>query len=123
VLTVALFRDLVVAGSKIPKRFLDHACGRDFERNGARFRMGVAVAARRLCDGAAGDGKHLGWTNAAMADRIEGCARTWLASSGTLMSRALGPVLLWSARVEEKRLSPGHTFRGRFVKRRNWSAP
>ena len=41
-----------------------------------------------------------------------------------LVARALGPVLLWSTRREEKRLAAGHTYEpATIVERRNWSAP
>jgi hypothetical protein len=39
----------------------------------------------------------------------------------SMVSRALGPVLLWSARREEKRLAAGHTYEPQtIVERRNW---
>ena len=42
--------------------------------------------------------------------------------SAALVTRALGPVLLWSARREEKRLAAGKTYEPRtIVERRNWT--
>jgi hypothetical protein len=41
-----------------------------------------------------------------------------------LATRALGPVLLWSAKREEKRLAAGQTYEPRtIVERRNWTWP
>jgi hypothetical protein len=41
-----------------------------------------------------------------------------------LAARALGPVLLWSAKREEKRLAAGQTYEPRtIVERRNWTWP
>ena len=38
-----------------------------------------------------------------------------------MVSRALGPVMLWSARREERRLRAGHTYEPRtIIERRNW---
>ena len=67
-MTVTLYRDLVVARSTIQKRFLDHAFGRDFERDCQSIYTDPEP--RVLRDG-----------HAAVADRIEGSARTWRASS------------------------------------------
>ena len=40
-----------------------------------------------------------------------------------IVSRALGPVLLWSARREERRLAAGHTYEPpMIIQRRNWTA-
>ena len=39
------------------------------------------------------------------------------------LSRILGPVILWSARREAKRLAAGHTYEpATIIERRNWSA-
>jgi len=134
------------------KRFLDHAFRRDFERNGPsiyricrttlagwrrykndpdpRVRARFEWEARALRDGYAAAlwamEKHLGRTNAAVAARIRGLRQDVAREFGmvsSLVSRALGPVLLWSARREEKRLAAGHTYEpGTIVERRNWSA-
>jgi hypothetical protein len=38
------------------------------------------------------------------------------------MARALGPVMLWSARREERRLANGHTYEPTtIIERRNWT--
>ena len=54
------------------------------------------------------------------------CARKWAASSACVsrvVTRALGPVLLWSARREERRLAAGQTYEPRtIIERRNWLA-
>jgi radical SAM superfamily enzyme YgiQ (UPF0313 family) len=133
------------------KRFLDQAFRRDFERNGPsiyricrttlegwrkykndpdpRVRARFAWEARALRDGYAAAlwamEKHLGRTNTAVAERIRGLRQEVAREFGLasrLMSRALGPVLLWSARREEKRLAAGQTYEPRtIVERRNWS--
>jgi radical SAM superfamily enzyme YgiQ (UPF0313 family) len=134
------------------KRFLDHAFRRDFERNGPsiyricrttlegwrkykndadpRVRARFEWEARALRDGYAAAlwamEKHLARTNAAVAERIYGLRQDVAREFGmvsSLVSRALGPVLLWSARREEKRLAAGQTYEPRtIVERRNWSA-
>src|ERR1035438_10893702 len=39
-----------------------------------------------------------------------------------VMARALGPVMLWSARREERRLAAGHTYEPTtIIERRNWT--
>src|SRR5215831_17652542 len=116
------------------KRFLDHAFRRDFERNGPsiyricrttlagwrrykndpdpRVRARFEWEARALRDGYAAAlwamEKHLGRTNAAVAERIRGLRQEVAREFGmvsSLVSRALGPLLLWSARREERRLA------------------
>jgi radical SAM superfamily enzyme YgiQ (UPF0313 family) len=132
------------------KRFLDFAFRRDFERNGPsiyricrttldgwrrykndpdpRVRARFAWEARALRDGYAAAlwamEKHLARTNAAVAERIRGLRKEVAHEFGlvsSMVSRALGPVLLWSARREEKRLAAGHTYEPQtIVERRNW---
>ena len=42
----------------------------------------------------------------------------------SVISRAIGPVLLWSARREEKRLADGGTYEpDTIIERRNWPLP
>ena len=70
--------------------------------------------------------KHLRRTNTAVSGRIRSLRhevnREFGFVSG-LIGRALGPVLLWSARREEKRLAAGYTYEPRTIKeRRNWTA-
>jgi hypothetical protein len=132
------------------KRFLDEAFRRDFERNGPsiyricrttldgwrrykhdadpRVRARFQWEARALRDGYAAAlwamEKHLGRTNSAVAQRIRALRKEVAREFGAvsaLVSRALGPVLLWSARREEKRLAAGHTYEPpTIVERRNW---
>jgi radical SAM superfamily enzyme YgiQ (UPF0313 family) len=133
------------------KRFLDHAFRRDFERNGPsiyricrttlegwrrykndadpRVRARFQWEARALRDGYAAAlwamEKHLARTNAAVAARIHALRKDVAREFGfvsSVLSRALGPVLLWSARREEKRLAEGHTYEpSTIVERRNWN--
>lgn len=134
------------------KRLLDWAFRRDFERNGPsiyrivrttfegwlrykndpdpRVRARFAWEARSLRDGYAAAlwamEKHLRGANTAVSERIRSL-RKQLGREFGLMSRvvaqALGPVLLWSARREEKRLANGCTYEPRtIIERRNWTA-
>ncbi len=132
------------------KRWLDWAFRRDFERNGpsiyricrttldgwrrykndpdARVRARFAWEARSLRDGYAAAlwamEAHLKRTNAAVAEKIRALRKEVGREFGLmtrLMSSALGPALLWSARREERRLAAGHTYEPRtIVERRNW---
>jgi hypothetical protein len=133
------------------KQFLDWAFRRDFERNGPsiyricrttlngwrryhddadpRVRARFAWEARALGDGYAASlwamEKHLRRSNPAVAERIH-ALRQELGQEFGWMSRlaslALGPVLLWSARREAKRLAAGQTYEPEtIVERRNWS--
>jgi hypothetical protein len=135
---------------KDSKRWLDFAFRRDFERNGpsiyricrttlegwkrykndpdARVRARFAWEARSLKDGYAAAlwamERHLRRTNRAVADKIRSL-RQEVASEFGLLSRlvsaALGPVLLWSARREERRLAEGMTYEpSTIIERRNW---
>jgi hypothetical protein len=133
------------------KRFLDQAFRRDFERNGPsiyricrttfdgwqrykhdpdrRVRARFAWEARALRDGYSAAlwamEKHLRASNAAASARIralrlEVCREFGLITR--LVSRMLGPVLLWSTRREAKRLASGHTYEPRtIIERRNWT--
>ncbi|MFY9728590.1 MAG: radical SAM protein [Bryobacteraceae bacterium] len=133
------------------KRFLDWAFRRDFERNGPsiyricrttlegwlrykndpdpRVRARFAREARSLRDGYAAAlwamERHLASTNAAVAEKIrtlrEEVGREFGLFSRVL-GRALGPVMLWSARREERRLAAGQTYEPRtIIERRNWT--
>jgi radical SAM superfamily enzyme YgiQ (UPF0313 family) len=132
------------------KRFLDQAFRRDFERNGPsiyricrttlegwrrykndadpRVRARFQWEARALRDGYAAAlwamEKHLGRTNAAVAERVRALRKEVAREFGlvtNVVSRALGPVLLWSARREERRLAAGQTYEpATIVERRNW---
>jgi radical SAM superfamily enzyme YgiQ (UPF0313 family) len=132
------------------KRFLDGAFRRDYERNGPsiyricrttlegwrrykndadpRVRARYEWEARALRDGYAAAlwamEKHLHHTNPAAAQKVrtvrKGIAREFgLVSS--LVSHTVGPLLLWSARREERRLAAGETYEPEtIVQRRNW---
>jgi len=132
------------------KRFLDFAFRRDFERNGPsiyricrttfdgwlrykndpdpRVRARFAWEARALRDGYAAAlwamEKHLRRTNQAVSAKIRALRQDVGREFGLvsrLVSRALGPVLLWSARREESRLAAGQTYEpSTIVERRNW---
>ena len=135
------------------KRFLDWAFRRDYERNGPsiyricrttlegwlrykndpdpRVRARFAREARSLRDGYAAAlwamERQLARTNAAVAEKIrtlrEDVGREFGFFSRAL-SRALGPVMLWTARREERRLANGHTYEPRtIIERRNWTWP
>ena len=135
------------------KRWLDWAFRRDFERNGPsiyricrttlegwrrykndpdpRVRARFAWEARSLRDGYAAAlwamEKHLRRTNTAVAEKIHALRKDVGHEFGLLsrvVSRALGPVLLWTARREEKRLAAGQTYEPRtIIERRNWTWP
>jgi len=135
------------------KRFLDWAFRRDFELNGPsiyricrttfqgwlrykndpdpRIRERFALEARRLRDGYAAAlwamEKHLRRTNTAVSEKIRTLRQDVGREFGVfsqVVSRALGPVLLWSARREERRLAEGKTYEPRtIVERRNWTWP
>jgi radical SAM superfamily enzyme YgiQ (UPF0313 family) len=133
------------------KRFLDWAFRRDFERNGPsiyricrttlegwlrykndpdpRVQARFAREARSLRDGYAAAlwamERHLATTNAAVAEKI----RTLREEVGRefgffsrVLGRALGPVMLWTARREERRLANGQTYEpATIIERRNWT--
>jgi hypothetical protein len=133
------------------KKFLDGAFRRDFERNGpsiyricrttlngwlrykndpdARVRARFAWEARSLKDGYAAAlwamEKHLRRSNPAVSVRIREL-RMEVGREFGLKSRVvaslLGPVVLWSARREERRLQAGETYEPQtIIERRNWS--
>ena len=135
------------------KRLLDWAFRRDFERNGPsiyricrttlegwlrykndpdpRVRARFAWEARSLRDGYAAAlwamEKHLRRANAAVAEKIRALRKDVGREFGLfsrVVSRAIGPVLLWSARREEKRLAAGGTYEPEtIIERRNWTLP
>jgi len=135
------------------KRFLDWAFRRDYERNGPsiyricrttlegwlrykndpdpRVRARFAREARSLRDGYAAAlwamERQLTRTNAAVAEKVralrEDVGREFGFFSRAL-SRALGPVMLWTARREERRLAAGQTYEPKtIIERRNWTWP
>ncbi|MBS1859058.1 MAG: cobalamin-dependent protein, partial [Acidobacteria bacterium] len=135
---------------KESKRWLDYAFRRDFERNGpsiyricrttmegwkryrndadARVRARFAWEARALGDGYAAAlwamEHYLSGTNRAVAEKVR-TLRQEIGREFGLLSRlvtaALGPVVLWSARREAKRLAAGQTYEPpTVVERRNW---
>ena len=135
---------------KDSKRWLDFAFRRDFERNGpsiyricrttlegwkrykndadARVRARFAWEARSLRDGYAAAlwamERHLRQTNAAVAEKVRALREEVSAEFGLIsrvVGNVLGPLLLWSARREERRLSAGHTYEpAPIIERRNW---
>jgi radical SAM superfamily enzyme YgiQ (UPF0313 family) len=132
------------------KKLLDWAFRRDFERNGPsiyricrttlegwkryrddpdpRIRARFAWEARALRDGYAAAlwamERYLRDANSAVAGRIRGLREEigrefGLASRA--VSRALGPLILWSARREARRLAAGQTYEPpTIIERRNW---
>ncbi len=132
------------------KRWLDWAFRRDFERNGPsiyricrttlngwrrykndpdeRVRERFAWEARSLKDGYAAAlwamEKHMRGANDAIAEKIRGLRKEVgreFGMASRVFSRALGPVLLWSARREERRLAQGETYEPKtIIERRNW---
>jgi hypothetical protein len=135
------------------KRFLDWAFRRDYERNGPsiyrvarttfegwlrykndpdpRVRARFAFEARTLRNGYAAIlwamEKHLRRSNVAVSERVRSLRKQVLHEFGlasSLLNRALGPVLLWTVRREEKRLAAGVTYEPRtIIERRNWTLP
>lgn len=135
------------------KRFLDGAFRRDYERNGPsiyricrttlegwrrykndsdlRVRARFTWEARALRDGYAAAlwamEKHLNHTNQAVAQKVRTVRKEIAREFGivsSLVSLALGPVLLWSARREERRLAAGETYEPETIlHRRNWDGP
>jgi radical SAM superfamily enzyme YgiQ (UPF0313 family) len=133
------------------KRFLDHAFRRDFERNGPsiyricrttldgwrrykndadpRVRARFAWEARSLRDGYAAAlwamEKHLDAANHAAAAKVRSLREEIGREFGLvsrIVSRALGPLLLWSTRREERRLAAGQTYEPpTIIERRNWA--
>ena len=132
------------------KRWLDYAFRRDFERNGPsiyricrttlegwkrykndpdpRVRARFTREARALRDGYTAAlwamERHLQRTNAAVADKVRALREEITAGFGwrsRIAGAALGPLLLWSARREQRRLAAGFTYEPKpIVERRNW---
>jgi hypothetical protein len=135
------------------KRLLDWAFRRDFERNGPsiyricrttlegwrrykddpdpRIRARFSWETRALRDAYAAAlwamEKHLKRTNVAVSEKIQALRKEIGREFGLasrVVSRALGPVLLWTTRREERRLAAGRTYEPRtIVERRNWTFP
>ena len=135
------------------KKWLDFAFRRDYERNGPsiyricrttlngwrryrndpdlRVRARFKWEARSLSDGYAAAlwamEKHLRKTNPAVSEQIRALRQDVGREFGLMSrvaSRVIGPVLLWSARREEKRLAAGATYEPpTIVERRNWTLP
>ena len=97
----------------------------------ARVRARFAWEARSLKDGYAAAlwamEKHLRGSNPSVSAKIRALREDVGREFGLLSrltTRVLGPVLLWSARREEKRLAAGLTYEPRtIVERRNWTWP
>ena len=132
------------------KRWLDWAFRRDFERNGPsiyricrttlegwkrykhdpdpRVRARFAWEARSLASGYAAAlwamEKHLKRTNEAVSEKVRTLRKEVGREFGfmsRIVSRTLGPALLWSARREERRLAAGQTYEpATIIERRNW---
>jgi radical SAM superfamily enzyme YgiQ (UPF0313 family) len=135
------------------KRFLDWAFRRDYERNGPslyricrttlegwrrykndpdpRVRARFAWEARSLRDGYGAAlwamEKYLKGANGTVAEKVRGLRKEVGREFGLVsqvVTRALGPVLLWSAKREGRRLAAGLTYEPRtIVERRNWTWP
>ncbi len=134
------------------KKLLDWAFRRDFERNGPsiyricrttlegwrryhndpdpRVRARFAWEARSLRDGYAAAlwamERYLRSDNSAVAEKIR-ALRKEIGREFGLMSRvislAMGPAILWSARREARRLAAGQTYEPRtIIERRNWDS-
>ena len=96
-----------------------------------RVRARFAWEARSLRDGYAGAlwamEKHMRRTNEAVSEKIRALRQDLGREFGVfsrVVSRAIGPVLLWSARREERRLAAGKTYEPTtIVERRNWTWP
>jgi radical SAM superfamily enzyme YgiQ (UPF0313 family) len=134
------------------KRFLDWAFWRDFERNGpSLYRMCETILQGwqryknypdpRVRERFARQMKKLGsaynaalWAmerefkkvNRSVSDRIHDLRHRVVNEfpvTGRLTAALLGPILLWSARREEKRLAAGCTYEpATFIDRRNWAS-
>ncbi len=133
------------------KRWLDFAFRRDFEINGpsiyricrttfegwrrykndpdARVRARFTWEARSLRDGYAAAlwamEKHLKGVNDAVSQQIRQLRKEVGSEFGfnsRMLSRAIGPVLLWFARREERRLAAGVTYEPpTIIERTNWT--
>jgi hypothetical protein len=135
------------------KHWLNWAFRRDYERNGpsiyricrttmegwlrykndadARVRARFTWEARSLSGGYAASlwamEKHLRGAKPTVSEKIRELRKDIGREFGLvsrLATRALGPVLLWSAKREEKRMAAGMTYEPRtIVERRNWTLP
>jgi hypothetical protein len=135
------------------KHWLDWAFRRDFELNGPsiyricrttlegwlrykddpdpRVRARFVWEARSLSDGYAAAlwamEKHLRAANPAVSEKIRALRKDVGREFGVvsrMVSVAVGPVLLWFARREEKRLAAGATYEPKtIIERRNWTWP
>jgi radical SAM superfamily enzyme YgiQ (UPF0313 family) len=135
------------------KKLLDWAFRRDFERNGPsiyricrttlegwrryhndadlRVRARFAWEARSLRDGYAAAlwaiEKYLRGSNPTVADNVRALRKEIGREFGLMsrvMSRVLGPLILWSARREARRLAAGQTYEPQtIIERRNWNWP
>jgi len=133
------------------KRWLDWAFRRDFELNGpsiyricrttlegwrrykndpdARVRARFTWEARSLRDGYAAAlwamERYMRDANAAVSEQIRQLRKDIGREFGLasrVLSRAVGPILLWSARREERRLAEGITYEPHtIIERTNWS--
>jgi len=98
------------------------------ERPDPRVRARFQWEARSLRDGYAAAlwamEKHLRRTNEAVSQRIRALRKDVGREFGLLsrvVSGAIGPVLLWNVRREERRLARGETYEPRtIIERRNW---
>ena len=134
------------------KRFLDTAFRRDFERNGPsiyrmcdtifrgwqryknypdeRVRERFAREVKKLSQGYNAAlwaiEREFRKVNADISERISGLRRSIRKEfplTARLTAATLGPVVLFSARKEEKRLASGHTYEPpTFIERCNWSS-
>jgi hypothetical protein len=135
------------------KRWLDWAFRRDFELNGpslyrickttlegwrrykndpdARVRARFTWEARALRDGYAAAlwamERYLRDANTAVSQQIHQLRKDIGREFGfasSILSRAIGPYLLWTARREERRLAQGYTYEPRtIIERTNWDTP
>ena len=132
------------------KKFLDYAFHRDYERNGpsiyricrttfegwrryrehadARIRQRFERDSKALkflyASGLWAMERKLIETNAAISDKIENFRKEFEKALGPLSSLSaglIGPLLLWAARREERRLATGQTYEPpTFIDRMNW---
>jgi hypothetical protein len=135
------------------KKLLDWAFRRDYERNGPsiyricrttlegwrryhndpdpRVRARFAWEARSLRDGYASAlwamEEYLRGANSAVAEKVRALRREIGREFGLMnrvISRLMGPAILWSVRREAHRLAAGQTYEPRtIIERRNWDWP